>query len=157
MRLAGRIDRIDSDGESIFITDYKRSKAPAGADVQKGLDIQLPVYLLAAAAMYAGGKKAAGGCYFVLKDSERSSIQLFGSCGNAAMEKKYKNSRIEKLPWDSFKEFCENIIRNYIESIYAGAFPVNPKKCDAYCQLSGICRKQELNLVAQEEGSGSDE
>ena len=157
VRLAGRIDRIDSDGESIFITDYKRSKAPAGADVQKGMDIQLPVYLLAAAAMYAGGKRAAGGCYFVLKDSERSSIQLFGSCGNAAMEKKYKSSRIEKLPWDSFKEFCENIIRNYIESIYAGAFPVNPKKCDAYCQLSGICRKQELNLVVQEEGSGSDE
>ena len=25
VRLAGRIDRIDSDGESIFITDYKRS------------------------------------------------------------------------------------------------------------------------------------
>lgn len=157
IRLIGRIDRIDSNGESIFITDYKRSYAPAGSAVQVGLDLQLPIYLLAAAGLYKGGKKAAGGCYYVLKDGVRSSIQLFESVGNASIEAKHKSSRIEKLPWDSFKEFCESIVRDYIEKLYAGNFKVEPKQCDKYCQLSGICRLQELNIVLDEEGGNDDE
>ena len=132
---------------------YKRSYAPAASAVQNGLDLQLPIYLLAAAQLYAGGSRAAGGCYYVLKDGARSSIQLFESVGNASIEAKHKNSRTEKLPWDSFREFCENLIRTYIESIYAGKFQVEPKKCDPYCQLSGICRLQELNVLVSEEGS----
>lgn len=157
VRLIGRIDRIDSDGERVFVTDYKRSFAPSGSAVQQGLDLQLPLYLLAAASMYAGGRQAAGGCYFVLKYGERSSIQLFGSVGHSAMETKHKRSRIAKLPWDSFKEFCENLIRTYIEKIYAGEFKVEPKVCDKYCQLSGICRLQELDITVADEGSDDDE
>lgn len=157
VRLVGRIDRIDSDGESFFVTDYKRSYAPAASAVQNGLDLQLPIYLLAAAQLYAGGSRAAGGCYYVLKDGARSSIQLFESVGNASIEAKHKNSRTEKLPWDNFREFCENLIRTYIESIYAGKFQVEPKKCDPYCQLSGICRLQELNVLVSKEGSEGDD
>ena len=157
IRLIGRIDRLDSDGESVFVTDYKRSYAPAGSAVQAGLDLQLPIYLLAASGLYKGGKRAAGGCYYVLKDGVRSSIQLFEPVGNLSIETKHKKSHIEKLPWDSFKEFCENLLRTYIEKIYAGNFKVEPKVCDKYCQLSGICRLQELNVVVSEEGEGSDE
>ena len=157
IRLIGRVDRLDSDGESIFITDYKRSYAPSSSAVQAGLDLQLPIYLLAAAGLYQGGKRAAGGCYYVLKDGARSSIQLFEPVGNESIEEKYKKSRIEKLPWDSFKEFCEGLIRTYIERIYAGNFKVEPKSCDPYCQLQGICRLQELNVVTAEEGGDGDE
>ena len=157
IRLIGRIDRLDSNGESVFVTDYKRSYAPAGSAVQSGLDLQLPIYLLAVAGLYKGGKKAAGGCYYVLKDGVRSSIQLFETVGNVSIETKHKKSHIEKLLWDSFKEFCENEIRTYIEKIYAGNFKVEPKVCDKYCQLSAICRLQELNVMVSEEGEGSDE
>ena len=154
VRLIGRVDRIDSDGERVFVTDYKRSFAPPASNIEKGLDLQLPLYLLSTAAMYAGGKKAAGGCYFVLKDGARSSIQLFDSVGNAAIEAKQKKNQ---LPWDSFKNFCEELLREYIENIYAGDFRVLPKECGEYCQLKDICRLQELELALAEEGSESDE
>lgn len=154
VRLLGRIDRLDSDGESVFVTDYKRSLAPSRSDITNGLDLQLPVYLLAAAGLYKGGSKAAGGCYYVLKYSERKSVQLFEGVGNAALEPKRKT---EQLDWDSFKDFCEQLIRSYIEKIYAGDFRVEPKKCDAFCQLSGICRLQELGIAVAAEGSEVDE
>ena len=49
--LIGRVDRIDSDGEHAFITDYKSGTPPTGSAMEQGLDLQLPVYLLAVAAL----------------------------------------------------------------------------------------------------------
>ena len=54
--LNGRIDRIDSDGQRVFITDYKRSgsSVPSGKDLAAGFDVQLPLYILAVAGLYRG-------------------------------------------------------------------------------------------------------
>ena len=51
--LNGRIDRIDSDGNGIFVTDYKRSQTPSGSELTAGLDLQIPVYLMALASLRA--------------------------------------------------------------------------------------------------------
>ncbi len=142
--LKGRIDRIDSDGASVFITDYKRSVALSGKELAAGLDLQLPVYLLAAAGLYAGGSNVSGGCYLLLNKDKRAGKLVLADVGNDDL-KPGKN----KLPyadnWESFKEFAQNMLTGYIEAIYQGKFivtePVNG--CSNYCQLKDICRVQQ--------------
>lgn len=66
----GRIDRIDSDGNGIFVTDYKRSQTPSGSELTEGLDLQIPVYLMALAALEPQSKVLGGG-YYSLKEAKR--------------------------------------------------------------------------------------
>ena len=144
--LAGRLDRIDSDGEKVFVTDYKRSSAPSKEDLWKGFDLQLPVYLLAVAKRFAGAKRVCGGSYFILKNTERKSAILLEDVGNPDL-KLPKKLKPEQKSWESFADFCEKLLQSYIEAIYQGNFAVLPRRCDKYCQMKSICRLQMLTQV----------
>lgn len=140
IQLIGRIDRIDSDGQQLFILDYKRSQAPSGKDFEEGLDLQLPLYLLAAAQL---GKPVAGGGYLILKKAERSV-----GLGLWPLAKELKaNEKLfaaEEEPWQAFKEFSEGLLRGYAQGIYTGQFGVEPRKgCNPFCPLREICRVQQ--------------
>ncbi len=147
VHLEGRIDRIDSDGSRLFITDYKRSAAPSGSDLAAGLDLQLPVYLLAAAAMEPH-KRVAGGGYLVLKQAKRQASIAFEKLGNTSFKVNDKLFADTQAPWQSFEEFCRRLLAGYVESIYHGDFSVRPQKnCNAFCPLKNICR---IGLLAEE-------
>ncbi len=143
--LTGRIDRIDSDGEHLFVTDYKRSKysVPSSKDLERKLDVQLPLYLLAAAALYKGGKPVSGGSYFVLQDTERKSKFLLKDVHNEDLP--FRTAKNEDFAtWEKFQHWCEEMIKEYIDGIYQSNFAVLPKcDCSEYCQLKNICRLQE--------------
>ena len=142
--LNGRIDRLDGDGEYIFITDYKQSSTPAAGGINKGLDMQMPIYMLAVNKNYEGGKAVAGESYLSLKDDKRSAAVVFTETG-------YKKLPLTKdIVWEQEKDKYEKIIKDYIEAIYAGKFMVAPKKCNKYCRLKDICRKSVLVNVEQE-------
>ena len=149
--LNGRIDRVDSDGQHVFVTDYKRSAsaAPDKSAMEQHLDLQLPVYMLAAAQM-AKPQLPVGGTYFVLKDSARKSSFVLSDVNNPGIPCK------EEKDWDACKLAWEKMLRDYIEGIYQGKFAVEPQKCDAYCALKDICRYNVLPKV-KEEGDGANE
>ena len=142
--LIGRIDRLDGDGEYIFITDYKQSKTPDASDLENGLDMQMPIYMLAVNQSFAGGKKVAGECYLSLKDNKPNAALTFIDTGNANLPVP------EGLVWEQEKDKYEKVIKDYISAIYAGKFMVAPKKCSDYCRLKDICRKSVLVQVEQE-------
>ena len=142
--LIGRIDRLDGDGEYIFITDYKQSKTPDASDLENGLDMQMPIYMLSVNQSFAGGKKVAGECYLSLKDNKPNAALTFIDTGNANMPVP------EGLVWEQEKDKYEKVIKDYISAIYAGKFMVAPKKCSDYCRLKDICRKSVLVQVEQE-------
>lgn len=153
--LRGRIDRIDTqvnaDGSSkIFITDYKRSTVPGLPQLDKGLDLQLPVYILAAAKVY-GKENVVGGAYYNLTKGERQSTLLLESIGRNDMPyKERKNGCNADLA--SFEEFCEATVKAVVEGVRAGKFAVAPNgTCSAYCALKDICRVQELALLEDED------
>lgn len=141
--LAGRLDRLDSDGERFFVTDYKRSTAPSGKDLLAGFDLQLPVYLLAVAERLGAAGRICGGSYFVLKDAKRQAKLVLENVGNADLPLPKKQAP-ETEGWASFADFCSQLLTGYIEAIYAGNFAVQPRRCNKYCQLQDICRIQEL-------------
>lgn len=151
--LIGRVDRIDSDGEHAFITDYKSGTPPTGSAMEQGLDLQLPVYLLAVAALSKEQLAVSGGCYYSLKEGKRKSAFLLESVGNSDLPyKKPKNAAA--LTWDSFKQEKEQLLKDYIERIYAGDFALaGCRRCDVYCPLHDICRVQ---LVSGDGGQGGE-
>lgn len=149
--LTGRIDRIDSDGYRFFVTDYKRSSSsvPSGKDLTNGFDLQLPLYLLALGSLPHNSKAVVGGTYFVLKDGQRKSSFLLEDPANPALVYK-KTARGINDSWESFQNFAQKLITDYIEAIYVGNFAVAPrKKCSEYCPLRNICR---ISQTPQTEG-----
>ena len=143
--LIGRVDRIDSDGEHAFITDYKSGTPPTGSAMELGLDLQLPVYLLAVAALSKEQLAVSGGCYYSLKEGKRKSAFLLESVGNSDLPYK-KPKKAAELTWDSFKQEKEQLLKDYIERIYAGDFALaGCRRCDVYCPLHDICRVQLVN------------
>ena len=151
--LNGRLDRLDSDGRRVFVTDYKRSAAPSGKDLERGFDVQLPLYMLAAAELYKA--EPAGGAYFVMKDRQRKSGFMLADVGNTDLPYKLSKNGLNE-GWDSFEKFCRRLLTNYIEEIYAGNFAVAPRKaCSDFCQLKNICRLG-MALNGQEKGGAAD-
>ena len=103
------------------------------------------MYLLAVAALSKEQHAVSGGCYYSLKEGKRKSAFLLESVGNSDLPyKKPKNAA--ELTWDSFKQEKEQLLKDYIERIYAGDFALaGCRRCDVYCPLHDICRVQLVN------------
>ena len=152
---SGQIDRIDTDGESYIITDYKSGAFPSGSDIAHGYALQLPLYALALENLCnVATEKIWGAGYYALKESRRKS----------GMWNKEKNSM---LPWlatgrsQDYGEVMEKAmgqIASIVRAIRQGLFPAAPlKNCPAYCPGYDICRyrlNRTLNL--SEEGDNNE-
>lgn len=138
--LNGRIDRIDSDGNGIFVTDYKRSQTPSGKELTAGLDLQIPVYLLALGALEPQSKVLGGG-YYSLKEAKRKggfAIQTLGKTPFTTNNKPFSDAEDQ---WLAFADFCRTTVRGYINTLQQGNFPPAPRKnCPEYCPGKDICR-----------------
>lgn len=138
--LNGRIDRIDSDGNGIFVTDYKRSQTPSGSELTEGLDLQIPVYLMALAALEPQSKVLGGG-YYSLKEAKRKggfAMQTLGKTPFTTNNKPFSDAEDQ---WLAFADFCRTTVRGYINTLQQGNFPPAPRKnCPEYCPGKDICR-----------------
>jgi ATP-dependent helicase/nuclease subunit B len=150
--IMGRLDRIDANGDKVFVTDYKLSGTPAGSDLPAGIDLQLPVYLLAASELY--GKEVAGGGYLSLKAGERkATVKLDDTVDFPFNKRSVDYFKDAEDKWRAFREFSTKLLEDYVQGIYDGDFRVEPKKkCSPYCPLKDICR---LSIVNQ--GGEADE
>ena len=148
----GRIDRIDADEENLFITDYKRTNGPAKKDFEAGLDLQMPLYVLAAEDFFANDTRMLlGGGYFSIETAQRKNG--------------YWRKEAEFLPWlkrgnenwQAFLEQAENNLASCVQGIRAANYFTEPKiQCPAYCPGIDICRYALISEL-QEEGSETDE
>ncbi len=79
IKLRGRIDRIDKDGSSYTVVDYKTSKKASSLNELKK-DMQLLVYALAVKGMYGTGTLKVGNWFL------RSNEKVFFEPENQAIE-----------------------------------------------------------------------
>ncbi|WP_337366042.1 PD-(D/E)XK nuclease family protein [Phascolarctobacterium sp.] len=139
--LSGRIDRIDSNGSGLFVTDYKRSVTPPASELTVGLDLQMPVYLLALAALERQSQVLGGG-YYSLKEGKRKggfALQALGKTPFTANNKPFSEAEDQ---WLAFADFCRTTVRNYVDMLHEGVYPPAPrKKCPDYCPGKDICRE----------------
>ncbi len=136
INLQGRIDRIDSDGVSLYVTDYKRKATPAAVEMERGLDMQLPLYLLAAEQL-TKDKSVAGGGYFSFMEAERQGGVFF----DAAAKPPFAGKNAKPKDWQEFCTAAQQFIASYVGAMQGGDFKVQPNtQCSPYCPARDICR-----------------
>jgi RecB family exonuclease len=140
-KITGRIDRVDTDGGAYFVTDYKLGNFPKRADIEEGLDLQMPVYLLAAERFFG---PTLGGGYFSIENAGRG-----GGFWLKTAEKKLpfaKANTKQKTMGDDWQEYRKMFIGRLtaiIDDICAGNFPPLPGGgvCPGWCAGLAVCRK----------------
>ena len=128
-------------GSEMCIRDsYKRSQIPSGSELTAGLDLQMPVYLLALAALETQNKVLGGG-YYSLKEAKRKggfAMQTLGKTPFTTNNKPFSDAEDQ---WLAFADFYRTTVRGYINTLQQGNFPPAPRKnCPEYCPGKDICR-----------------
>jgi ATP-dependent helicase/nuclease subunit B len=149
VKLRGKIDRIDIDhsGSRIRVTDYKLSgKKPTVDDLNKGLSLQLPLYLYAAKQIVEKQIKKefnpAGADIYSLKYQKKN----FGRKPVISDKKLTEEQLIEE--YEKIISICQSSIDSYVTSISEGVFhPSNlldrEKRACSYCSFNSVCRIEE--------------
>ncbi|MDP4236365.1 MAG: exodeoxyribonuclease V subunit gamma, partial [Bacteroidota bacterium] len=160
MKFRGKIDRIDMDSESgVFsVIDYKSGKSASSKDIERGISLQLPLYLRIAEDLlraHLGDESMSGvaGIYHTLlsKESEQKlALGLHDFAGKAFEgHKKGKRLKAEVETAEALQEIIAATIgfaKQYVEGISGGSFPLvkeeNISAC-TYCEYKLVCRVGE--------------
>ncbi|HZK75622.1 MAG TPA: PD-(D/E)XK nuclease family protein [Candidatus Kapabacteria bacterium] len=164
-KLRGKIDRIDipkqledgsMQGDSFAIIDYKSgSKTATWPEIERGLSLQLPLYLKVAEDLlrsHIPGLKGVAALYQKLLDegSPRKLGLAIKSYSLVAFEKlKGKNGYV-----DSYEKLAEVIdatiamAKAYVDGVASGNFPLTKadlmNQCQ-YCPYGTVCRVKEAD------------
>lgn len=161
--LGGRIDRVDSCDDMVRIVDYKTGTPKYGASAYyMGLDLQLPLYLRAA----AKGRRAAGAYYFPAKAEYSSSgVGAFTLAGfmdgseevirnsDTLVEGKQKSEYVgaylsgnrsdnvmQTQDFEDFLDYSQLIVSRGAEEMFGGNITPSPAEgACSYCKYGGLC------------------
>lgn len=168
VKLYGRIDRVDSNGDMVRIIDYKTGKVHAEPEkYYMGLKLQLQLYLSAA----AKGRRAVGAYYFPAsveyknadakaKDDGDFRMKGFMDMGedvvsasdttleqgqksryfDAALGGKPNNYAMDGETFANFLDYGVMVAKNGADEMASGYIKPSPVKdvCD-YCKMGGCC------------------
>ena len=144
INLLGRIDRIDNGEHGIFVTDYKSGTTPNTRKIEQGLDLQMPLYLMAAGQL-AQNTGILGGGYYTFKSGMRENSIRFDSAAKLPFNTK-------DFDYGEFLKSAKQFINAYVSGMRSGDFkPLPLGTCD-YCPASDICRHHLM-----EAAGGADE
>lgn len=158
LRIGGQIDRIEiNETEKVFnIVDYKLSgKKPTADELQDGLSLQLPVYMMAAKEMLKelkGKDYNPGGAYIYslkFKDKDFGKIPV-NTKSNKTYELLDEDGKVELINKnEDLIDNCKEKILLLIENIKVGRFNLSlledrENKVCRYCGYKSVCRIQEM-------------
>ncbi|MDP3580473.1 MAG: PD-(D/E)XK nuclease family protein, partial [Ignavibacteria bacterium] len=149
IKLRGKIDRIEvSEANSSFnIVDYKLSGTkPSFNDLKKGISLQLPLYLYAAAELLTKKLNRPISPNEMFIYSLKYSEEDFGKI-------KIGLGRNKNAKFNSVEELIENSlghIKNYVQKISEGKFNLSTledreNKVCRFCQFRKVCRIDEVS------------
>ncbi len=155
--LNGKIDRIDikSEENKFKVVDYKLSgKKPSLADMEKGLSLQLPLYLYAAGEIIKSRLDkdflpAAAEIYSLKYDKDNFGKKIATYWSRKKIGDKEKEDEAVDLNLNLINS-CLNAIEKYVEEISGGRFnltslPNREKIVCGYCDFRPVCRIQEVD------------
>ncbi len=153
IRLQGKIDRIDvaeTEENTLVgvVIDYKYSKKgfnkEKDEEILQGLDLQLPIYLLAARRFL--NIVPIGAEFYSLKTIGRSGLlnKDFVEKGVLPSETPRTTKMLDTPQFESLMEDCQSRIIKYVKEIVNGNIaikPANPDRCGTgRCDYADVCR-----------------
>ncbi|MHC4321274.1 MAG: PD-(D/E)XK nuclease family protein, partial [Planctomycetota bacterium] len=149
VEITGKIDRIDIsevNGEKIgVIIDYKYGQSEFKlTDLEEGLDLQLPIYLLALRDVFKVIPVAAG--FYALKSSKKTGIynqELIDNL-NLNIKPMKKSLSVDSKEFNKLLKEAENHILKFSKEIRNGRIELAPANIDfcgeGNCDFANVCR-----------------
>ena len=150
LKIRGKVDRLDAGEGGFLIIDYKTGAPPAPPEIEKGISLQVPLYLAAMERLLASSGdtqlKPAGGAYCHMAGPgvvEMKFAMMNDDFDGTAFRKGRKRSGV--YPPDGFHELmCASVekAKKYAGRIREGRFPVEPYDSQVcrYCDFFRSCR-----------------
>ncbi|QUW00633.1 PD-(D/E)XK nuclease family protein [Chloracidobacterium sp. MS 40/45] len=157
--LRGQIDRIDvlkaksreeeKEKEFFIIYDYKMSKGTSTAEMLKGRDVQIAIYLASIEKCFPSLQPVIGGGYYSITKTPRCRDGLYRSDGEELLPKEQKHLFLSE---EQFRETYESILDcmwKYKGQIEKGCFQVLPSRgveeC-RFCDFKSVCRYETYRI-----------
>lgn len=149
VQIHGKIDRIDlvaSGSTTHFrVIDYKSGHIPDRSDLERGVALQLPVYVLAADRLVYPG------------DSHAPLDTGHWALGADTKYKRYfpvhrgKTRVYPREFWADFYQRLEDYILALAGKMRSGAFPVAPREddCESRCDFRSVCRIRQVRAIGK--------
>ena len=113
--------------EQFRIIDYKTGKPPPRRQVEQGLRLQVPLYMMAAEALLG-------------KQGEPSADGLYVQVGAATSELGLPGAKISR---EELLEISRQAVLRYVAGIRSGKFPPQPaEECPSWCRARTFCRRE---------------
>ena len=157
VRLSGKIDRIDRTADGRFVVfDYKTGRMPSVADIDTGLNLQLPLYLLAAESLFGeiGLREGAGAAYLMLRDLEdcgRSGLFADATHRNTAYVASGRYGIYDHEAYRQRLDTVRGFVLSYARAMRRGVFHVtahDPAKICPHCPYQQSCRLDPQRMRA---------
>ena len=157
VRIAGKIDRIDRTADGRFVVfDYKTGRMPSAADMDTGLNLQLPLYLLAAESLFEeiGLREGAGAAYLMLRDLEdcgRKGLFADATHRNTAYVASGRYGMYDHEAYRQRLDAVRGFVLSYARSMRRGVFHVtthDPAKICPHCPYQQSCRLDPQRMRA---------
>lgn len=157
VRIAGKIDRIDRTADGRFVVfDYKTGRMPSVADIDTGLNLQLPLYLLAAESLFEELelRQGAGAAYLMLRDLEdcgRSGLFADATHRNTAYVASGRYGIYDHEAYRQRLDAVRGFVLSYTRAMRRGVFRVtthDPAKICPHCPYQQSCRLDPQRMRA---------
>jgi ATP-dependent helicase/nuclease subunit B len=143
--IEGKIDRVDVDGtqKKALVVDYKLGKRNIHKKMKQGLELQMPIYLLAARKLL--GLEALGAeLRFLEKGEDPQGLYI-----DSAIAALGFHSRKKSYSADEMSVVLEDVEQNIIKAVRRlrqGDISVKSKSCE-FCDYQTVCRFEPWKLV----------
>jgi len=140
VRLRGRIDRVDADGERLLVIDYKNGRDPRAAAAQLSEEalgvtsFQAPAYVMAAARELPGRRELAAS-FLLLRPAERTRPAVFGAGDGFLVAEPVRRAEDRAAGGSSFADAVVALVRK----ARGGEFPIASRDCSR-CGFGAVCR-----------------
>jgi len=143
--IRGKIDRIDvsPEGTEGLVMDYKRTATFKPGDLVLGVQLQLPIYLMAMERFL--GLKGVGAELYSVKEVRRSGFYR-KELMNLAGKKRAGPMTFSEEDFIKMAERSLLFIRRFAEDMQAKRITVKPRVCESYCAYSSVCRIEKWKL-----------
>jgi ATP-dependent helicase/DNAse subunit B len=148
----GQIDRIDltADKKQAFIIDYKLSRRPVSLSEKfdKGLEMQLPLYLLAAQRFL--GAEGIGAELRFLRTGDKEGVYRESARKLLGL---HPNTRVlSEENWEEMLRTARKSMRDAATRFHAGDISIRSKSC-RNCAYNSVCRFEPWKIVYAGEAS----
>lgn len=143
VKLAGKIDRVDTAAHGALVIDYKSGQTPNLTRYGEGLSFQPLLYALALKNLF--GLAPVGAEYRPIRQWRPDGLYA----QSAGVSGRIRGREIDDAAFDAALENCANLVLELAARLRAGRIEIEPRECPTGCEFSGVCRVSQRALLRE--------